>query len=146
MKKILSKLIGDILVSSGAVTSEKVNQALQIQKKTGGYLGEILLSLEFIKEETFAYALSLQYGQDLPFINLDKHRLTPDVIRLVPKEFVNRYRVVPIDKFRDILTLATADPENIDEVLEKLTKITGMKLEILLTTTGQLNKAIARYF
>ena len=146
MGKILSKLIGDILVGSGAITPEQLNQAIETQKKTGGYLGEILLSLGFIQEEAFAYALSLQYGQDLPFMNLDKHTLTPDVIQLVPKDFVNRYRVVPVDRFQNILTLAIADPEKIDEVSQKITELTGMKVEIFLTTTDQLNKAIAKYF
>ena len=85
-------------------------------------------------------------NQDIPFVNLDKYNLTPDVIKLVPREFVNRYRVVPVDKFRDILTLATADPDNIDEVAQKLSAITGMKVEVLLTTTSQLNRVITRYF
>ncbi|MFH1678149.1 MAG: hypothetical protein ABH914_00810 [Candidatus Omnitrophota bacterium] len=146
MKKIVSKPIGDILMNSGLIASEQLNQAVQTQKETGGFLGEILLSSGFIKEEAFAYALSLQFGQDIPFIHLDKHLLAEETIKLIPGDFANRYRIVPVDKFRDILTIATADPENIDEILEKLAKITGMKIEVLLTTTSQLNKAIAKYF
>ncbi len=142
----MSKLIGDILVSAGAISPEQLKEALELQKTNGGYLGELLLSSGYIKEEAFAYALSLQYGQDLPYIGLDKYTLTPEIIRLAPRDFVNRYRVVPVDRFRDILTLAIADPENIDEISEKLGKLTGMKLEVFLTTTGQLNRAIARYF
>ena len=146
MEKIIGRLLGDILVKSGAVTAEQLEQALQTQRETGGYLGEILLSLGFIKENTFAYALSLQYGQDIPYIDLDKHALTPDVIRLIPREFVNRYRIVPVDRFRDILTIATASPENIEDAMAGIAELTGMKLEFLLTTTSQLNRAIARYF
>lgn len=146
MKKIVGKLLGDVLVKAGALTPEKLEQALQMQRKTGGYLGEILLNSGFITEKTFAYALSLQYGQNLPFMNLNKYKLTPEVVKLVPKEFVNRYKVMPVDRFRDILTLAIANPESIDGAIEKLAELTGMKIEVLLTTTEQLNKAIAKYF
>lgn len=147
MKKVTNKKFGEILITLGLINENQLREALDIQKKTGGYLGEILLNLGFIKEENFAYAITLQYGQDLPFINLERYNINPEVIGVLPREFVARYRVIPVDRFRDILTVATANPDSLEEVTEKLHGMVDVKLiEVLLTTHQQIDKTIARYY
>lgn len=57
-----NKRIGEILCDLGKLTPEKLNQALEIQKKEGGSrpLGEILLSKKWITEGDLVRALMLQ--------------------------------------------------------------------------------------
>jgi len=147
MEKITSKKLGKILIELNLVNSDQLEEALRIHEKTGGYLGEILLHLGYIKEENFAHVLALQFGQDLPFINLGRHNINPKVIKMVPREFVERYRIAPVDEFQGILTVATASPENLDEGLEKLKQLVKADLiQVVLTTTNQIYKMIAKYY
>lgn len=57
-----NKRIGEILCDLGKLTPEKLNQALEIQKKEGGSrpLGEILLAKKWITEADLVRALMLQ--------------------------------------------------------------------------------------
>ena len=57
-----NKRIGEILCDLGKITPEKLNQALEIQKKEGGSrpLGEILLAKKWITEADLVRALMLQ--------------------------------------------------------------------------------------
>lgn len=57
-----NKRIGEILCDLGKLTPEKLNQALEIQKKEGGtrMLGEILLTKKWITEADLVRALMLQ--------------------------------------------------------------------------------------
>lgn len=56
------KKIGEILCDLGKLTPEKLNQAIEIQKKEGGSrtLGEILLSKKWVTEHDIMRALMLQ--------------------------------------------------------------------------------------
>ncbi len=56
------KKLGEILCDLGKLTPEKLNQAIEIQKKEGGTrtLGEILLSKKWITEHDLMRALMLQ--------------------------------------------------------------------------------------
>lgn len=56
------KKLGEILCDLGKITPEKLNQAIEIQKKEGGTrtLGEILLSKKWVTEHDIMRALMLQ--------------------------------------------------------------------------------------
>ena len=62
-------MLGDALLRTGAITQAQLDQALAQQRTSGALLGQTLLSLNFITEETLARALA-------HVINL----LDPDVV------------------------------------------------------------------
>ncbi|MCS6937103.1 MAG: hypothetical protein NZ610_00605 [Candidatus Bipolaricaulota bacterium] len=57
-----NKRLGEILVDLGKISEEKLQQALELQKKEGGTrtLGQILLSKRWITEHDLERALLLQ--------------------------------------------------------------------------------------
>ena len=46
----------------------------------------------------------------IPYLDLDKYRLPQDNKNLLPRELAFRYKVVPLSKIGDVLTVATANP------------------------------------
>ena len=56
-------MLGDALLKTGAITQAQLDQALAQQRTSGALLGEILLSLNFITEETLARALAREAGR-----------------------------------------------------------------------------------
>lgn len=54
------KRLGEILIEAGALTEDRLKAALEIQKKEGGLIGEILLKKSFINEKDVVAALLKQ--------------------------------------------------------------------------------------
>ncbi|TAL33741.1 MAG: hypothetical protein EPN93_13315 [Spirochaetes bacterium] len=53
-------LLGEMLLESGEITQEQLNEALAIQKKEGGLMGIILVNLGYISEKQLVNYLALQ--------------------------------------------------------------------------------------
>ncbi len=53
-------LLGEMLLESGDITQEQLNEALAIQKKEGGLMGIILVNLGYISEKQLVNYLALQ--------------------------------------------------------------------------------------
>jgi hypothetical protein len=53
-------LLGEMLLESGDITQEQLNEALAIQKKEGGLMGIILVNLGYITEKQLVNYLALQ--------------------------------------------------------------------------------------
>jgi hypothetical protein len=58
--------LGRLLVAKGLLTEEQLENALHDQALTGRRLGEILVQLDFISQQTLSLALAEQYGIDPP--------------------------------------------------------------------------------
>ncbi len=55
-----TKLLGEILVESGEITEEQLQEALEFQKSNGGLLGAILVGLGHIEDEDLKEYLKSQ--------------------------------------------------------------------------------------
>jgi hypothetical protein len=53
-------LLGEMLLESGDISQEQLNEALAIQKKEGGLMGIILVNLGYITEKQLVNYLALQ--------------------------------------------------------------------------------------
>jgi len=147
MKKITDKKIGQVFLELSMIDKDQLENALEIHKKTGGYLGEILLERGYITEKNLAYAFTLQFGQKMDFVNLEKIDIEPRVMKSIPFEFMERHRIVPIAKYRKVLTVAVAGIENLEDVIDKLYKIVDVDMiEILVTTHKQIFKTLAKRY
>jgi len=92
----------------GLVTSQKIDDALVHARRTGTRLGEALVDLSMLSEEQVARALCRQ--NKLPFVDLEKAKLSRDVIDLVDAKVVEEYDVVPVKKAGRQIICAIRDP------------------------------------
>lgn len=123
----MRKKLGEILVASGVVTKSDLDVALGDQ--TAGEpsrVGDLLVALGKITPVQLARALSLQHA--IPFIQLPPVPI--DVLKVIPIEFQQQHRLVPFRVTGDAISVAVADPSNIDAIEE---------------LRGQLNKKVNRY-
>ena len=58
--RVERKRMGDMLLAEGAVTAEQIDEALETSKREGIKLGESLVRLSYVTEDTIAQALSNQ--------------------------------------------------------------------------------------
>ncbi len=135
--------LGDILISTGAITEEQLKHALEVQKTTHERLGTILIDEGIINEQRLIETLEMQLGID--FIDLSKVRIPIEMAQIVPRNIAKRHGVVPVSLTKDELTLAMSDPLNF-VALEEVRTATRKRILPKISTPNAVNKAIATLY
>jgi len=139
----LRKRIGEILMEQGYITSAQLEEALEEQKITGEKLGEIMIRKGWISQEVLNQALANQAG--VSTFDLSTYIIDPEVIKLIPEEVATKYKVVPVFRIDNTLTVAMVDPNNVF-VIDELSRITGCIIEPVLADEIAIRKAHDQYY
>lgn len=78
-------------------------------------------------------------------VALAKVPISPEVIRLLPAEFVKRHRVLPLQVQDGVLRLATAERGRA-EVIEDIRLLTGLEVDEALAPAGEILERIAETY
>jgi type IV pilus assembly protein PilB len=135
--------LGEILLKSKMITGEQLEIALGYQRTSGLPLGEMLIKLNYINEETMRQALCKHLN--IPFIDLDKFTIDPTLRKLINKSYAKNNRVVPIANLGNTITLAMEDPTN-TAVAKELRSSTGLTINVVTSTSGKIRHAFARLY
>src|SRR5438445_12070230 len=101
--------IGEILLAHGAVTREKLEEALAAQGERGGRLGEVLVSLKACSEEQVLKALAAQL--ELPYqMRVATEEVSQELISKVPINFAKQARLLPLRVEGDQVVAVMPDP------------------------------------
>ena len=134
------KRLGEMLVDVGAITEQQLEEALAGQKASGKRLGTYLVDEKYISEDQLIEILRRQLGID--FIDLNKAKIDPGLVTLVPKNIAKSNRVVPVKLDRDTLYLAMEDPMNFPAV-EQVKNITKKRVIPMIAYTRAIDRALA---
>lgn len=138
-----NKRIGEVLVDRGLIRAPQLQKALQLQKKWGGKIGEILVANGDVRRIDFYRFLSRQLS--LPFLDLSKEEIQPEVIHSLDFNFMKRKKVVPVRIERGKLLLGMCDPN--DELTEEEVKdIVGLPIRKAVITELDLLWALEEHF
>ena len=143
VKRNSLKQLGALLQEWKIINQEQLNKALGLQKEKGGLIGEILVGLEFVKEEDIAQALTAQYG--FPYLPLSNYDINPEIANIVPGRVARQYLLLPIDKIGNSLTLAMSNPLNM-QAIEDVELLSGCSVQVFVSTSSDIKKAIERYY
>jgi len=142
-RKTVNKQLGEILVDRGVLSRVKLEEVLAYQKEKSILFGEALVQLKLATEEDVVQALTCQYG--FPYLPLANYEIAPEVISSVAVNLCKQYCLVPIDKIGRSLTLAMANPLNI-QALEEVEKATNCSVQAFVSTATEITNAINRYY
>ncbi|MFC1967500.1 GspE/PulE family protein [Chloroflexota bacterium] len=132
--------LGTMLVSESMITPEQLDSALEMQHRQGGKLSDILVSQGSIKPEDLAPMLSIQLN--VPLIDLRRHGVQPDALRLIPEDMAKKHTLIPLDIVGDSLIVVMADPEDI-HAIEDIKARSKMKVEVALGIAADIEQAIS---
>ncbi len=135
--------LGDTLVEMQAITPAQLKEALVEQKRTGRLLGNILLELEYVSEETIARALSRQ--QNLEFASVERTPSDPEALEAVPESIARSYQFIPITIEGDKVTVLVADP-GLRSRLDNAGILIGKRLYPVLTSVPDMGTEIERRY
>ncbi len=135
----MQKPIGQLLLDEELITAEQLEYALQIQQDKGGRLGEILVDQGVVTAEDVAAVYSIQLN--VPLVDLQKHVIQPEALRLVPEDMTRKYTFVPLEVVNDSLTVVMAYPDDI-RAIRDIRAHTGMRVEVALGVPSDIERAI----
>ena len=131
--------LGNMLVAANLITEEQLKKALEMQKKEGGRLGANLIKLAFLTEDKLASFLSKQYG--VPAVNLNDFELDHEVVRMVPREVLEKHIMIPINRAGNTLIVAMSDPNNIFAI-DEIKFTTNYNVEVVVAGEESIMAAI----
>lgn len=140
--------LGQILLKHTSLQAEQLDEALRIQEKEGGLLGDILIRRNMIMPHEIMRALCIQLG--IPFIeDLKPTEIDPKLISGIPINYCKVKEVIPTSKEMTMagerLVICVADPFN-ESIIDDLQVLTGMPVRISVSTSMRIQDAINRVY
>lgn len=139
----LKEKLTKIFIEKKLIKESDLEKARAVQKEKGGSLSDILVSLGFISKNDLMLVLSEELG--IPPINLARFKIDPSVIKLIPRKVARHYKILPVSKMGDTLTLAISDPFNIFAI-DDIKTLTGFKISPIITTEKDITEALGQYY
>ena len=139
----LKERLQEILLRDNIISQENLDKALAEQKKRGGELSKVLAKMNLINERELSLILS--EGLGIPPIDISRLKIDPAVIKLIPQDIALNYKIMPISKMGDNLTLAMADPLNIF-AMDNIGTITGLKINPIIAKPSDIVQSIQKYY
>ncbi|WP_077618965.1 GspE/PulE family protein [Bacillus sinesaloumensis] len=136
------KRLGDLLVQSGLISEEQLQQALK-DKNESQKLGDVLLQRGFITEQQLIEVLEFQLG--IPHVSLFRYPIDASLTSLIPREMARRYQLIALRKEGDRLYVAMADPMDF-YAIEDLRLRTGFQIEPAIASKDEILRAINKFY
>lgn len=136
--------LGEALINAGLITVKELQQALERQDILGGRIDTNLVELKFIDDAK----LSLFLGKflNLPVVSSNMVNSIPeDVIDLLSKEKIEKYKLLPFKKEGHKLHVAMLNPKDI-KAIDDLRFITGFDIIPYVITEIKLLDAFEKYY
>ena len=140
--KTLEKLKYD-LVRDGIVSYETIEKAQELASAQNINLGQVLINLGVIKEDELLKFLESKLH--IPYVNLDDYSLDTKCLELINFNDAKKYKIIPLFKIEDVLTVAMADPLDlfaIEKILEKV----ELEVEPVISSEKAVMKKIEEYY
>ncbi|MGE3539981.1 MAG: GspE/PulE family protein [Candidatus Tectimicrobiota bacterium] len=125
---------GPALAAEATIVDLLVSLRLKLPDGSGNLLTEELIMR------------ALAEHAHLPFYKIDPLKLDMEVVTsILPRAFALRYLVMPITVERHTLTIATADPWDL-ETLDHICKLTGLEVKTVVSPKSDILKAITEFY
>ena len=135
----------ELLVESGMLTQEQIDQGWQKVADSGGKrdILDALKEMKFIDEKELLSILAQQYG--LETIDLNEYQIPPEVVESMTAEVVKEYKIIPVMKHENTRTIAISDPSDI-ETIDALRFRLKCDIEAVVASKDEIAKLTAHYY
>jgi MSHA biogenesis protein MshE len=132
-----------MLVQQSLLTEERLQEALALQKSTGRKLGRVIVDNGWVNEVQIAQALGKQLR--IPFADLSRRSVRPEVARLLPESQARRLRALALEAGPDSVKVGMADPSDIN-AYDEITRLIQRDIDLVVVAESQLVAAIDRSY
>jgi type II secretory ATPase GspE/PulE/Tfp pilus assembly ATPase PilB-like protein len=158
--------LGQRLVEAGLLRQEQLETALEHQaseeerlralnqqhgvsdegrskSKNFKRLGEVVAELGLVDEAELLPMLGEQLGVD--GVRLREGLIDPNAVQLIPREYAERFHVLPLMNVRNELTVAMADPQDL-AAIDTLARISGCRIRPVFTLATGIDRLLPRCY
>lgn len=142
------KKLGQILIQHTSLSEDQLQEALSIQEKEGGLLGDILIRRNMILPHEIMKALCIQLS--IPFVDdLKPNEIDPKLVSNIPIGYARAKEMIPLSKEPspqgETLLVCVSDPFN-ESIIEDLQALTQMQIRVCVSTAMRVQDAINRVY
>jgi type IV pilus assembly protein PilB len=135
--------LGELLVKCEAITAAELSHALEQQQSMRLPLGQVLIRLGYITDETMRLSLALQLN--IPYVDLDQVTIDRSLTRRINRSYAKRHSIVPVAHVGQTLTVCMDDPTD-KEAVEELGRSTGLLITVLTSSHDAIARAFGRLY
>ncbi len=144
MNEARKKQIGQLLIDAGIITEDQIEIALSYKQEHQVYMGEAIIALGYLSEKELATTLSDQL--DIPYLELNSYQIQNESLEIINEPFARENHIIPLFFLGDELTVAIADPLNINLVDELSALGSNIRVNLILSTKSEIDYAIDLYY
>lgn len=140
--KTLEKLKYD-LVRDGLISYEDIEKAHELAVSQNVNIGQILIKSNLITEEVLLKFLESKLH--IPYVDLKDYTLDTRCLSLISFNDARKYKIIPLFKIENVLTVAMADPLDLFAI-DKIVENTGCDIEPVVSAESSVLKKIEEYY
>jgi type IV pilus assembly protein PilB len=135
--------IGGELVDAGLISADQLAVVQETQRNLGGDLGHILIRKGFLTKDQILEFLSER--MNIPFVSLKDYIVDPDMMKIVPVSLAKKYRLMPLFKIENTITLAMADPLDIFAI-DELRNVLKSQIQPVFASGEEIERFISENY
>ncbi len=140
--KTLEKLKYD-LVRANLVPFETIEQAEEIANAQNINIGQALINSGVLTEETLLKFLEAKLH--IPYVDLNDYTLDKKCLKFINFSDAKRYKIIPLFKIENTLTIAMADPLDLFAI-DKVLETAECSIEPVIASETAIVKKIDEYY
>jgi type IV pilus assembly protein PilB len=142
-EELSKERLEEVLVRIGLIDAEQMQEIAQTASQGEKKLEDVLVEEGYISPHDLMRALSIQLK--VPLIDLKRHTISPDILKLVPEELARKYNVLPLDVIGKSLALVMADATDVGTIGD-IAAVTRMRIEPMMGFPDEIRGAIDRNY
>lgn len=140
--KTLEKLKYE-LVRDGIVEYETLEKAEELANVQRINIGQALINSGILEEDTLLKFLESKLH--IPYVNLEDYTPDPKCFKYVSFPDARRYKIIPLFKIEDVLTVAMSDPLDLFAI-DKIIEAAECSIEPVISSENSIMKKIDEYY
>lgn len=140
--KTLEKLKYE-LVRDGIVEYETLEKAEELANVQSINIGQALINSGVLAEDTLLKFLESKLH--IPYVNLEDYTPDPKCFKFISFPDARRYKIIPLFKIEDVLTVAMSDPLDLFAI-DKIIETAECSIEPVISSENSIMKKIDEYY
>ncbi len=141
--KISNEIVLSALKKNGKVPEELKKAQNICSQEANVKLWDALIQKGVIGEKELAAILSAELK--IPFLNLARFKVNPELAKIIPEKTARKYQIVPVSIIGKRLTVAMADPLNILNI-DDVAILTQTKVDYVMSTAKDITDAMEKLY
>jgi len=131
------------LVRDGLVAYEVLEQAQELASAQSINIGQALINSGILTEETLLKFLEAKLH--IPYVDLEDYTLEEKYLKFINFSDARRYKIIPLFKIEDTLTVAMSDPLDLFAI-DKIVETAECSIEPVISSETAIMKKIDAYY